>query len=156
MYTQRLSVDDACWCARPWDGVRAYAQTKRMQVVLARLLAGHWEGVGITCHAMHPGWADTPSVRTSLPRFWTITRPILRTPEQGADTVVWLAVARGAARRSGLFWFDRAPRSPHLLPFTRETEEERQRLWRLVHELADRPAAGWAPAPADGLASHAV
>jgi NAD(P)-dependent dehydrogenase (short-subunit alcohol dehydrogenase family) len=156
MYTQRLSVDDACWCTRPYDGVRAYAQTKRMQVVLARLLAAHWKGTGIVCHAMHPGWADTPSVRSSLPRFWRATRAILRTPEQGADTVVWLAVARAAARRSGLFWFDRAPRAPYLLPFTRESEAERQRLWRLVHELAGRAAAGAAPAARNELASHAV
>jgi NAD(P)-dependent dehydrogenase (short-subunit alcohol dehydrogenase family) len=156
MYTQRLSVDDACWCARPYDGVRAYAQTKRMQAVLARLLAVRWEGTGIVCHAMHPGWADTPSVRTSLPRFWRATRAILRTPEQAADTVVWLAVASAAVRRSGLFWFDRAPRTPYLLPFTRESEAERQRLWRLVHELAGRAAAAAAPAVGTELASHAV
>jgi NAD(P)-dependent dehydrogenase (short-subunit alcohol dehydrogenase family) len=156
MYTQRLSLEDACWCARPYDGVRAYAQTKRMQVVLARLLAEHWEAAGITCHAMHPGWADTPSVRGSLPRFWRLTRSILRTPEQGADTVVWLAVARAAAERSGLFWFDREPRSPHLLPSTREGEDERRRLWRLVDVLAGRAASGAVPAAASGIAARAV
>jgi len=156
MYTQGLSCADACWCARPYDGVRAYAQTKRMQVVLAELLAERWKATPIVCHAMHPGWADTPSVHASLPRFWRLTRSILRTPEQGADSVVWLAVAREAARRSGLFWFDRAPRRAHLLPFTRESGDERRRFWALVNELAGRSAAGEARATAPEPATRAV
>lgn len=128
MYTQRLSLDDVDWARRPYDGVVAYAQTKRMQVVLAETLAERWRERGVVVHAMHPGWADTPAVRTSLPRFWRLTRRILRTPEEGADTVVWLAAAAAAGESTGRFWFDRAPRSTHLLPWTREDEAERRRL----------------------------
>ena len=39
---------------------------------------------------MHPGWVDTPGVRTFLPTFRALTRPVIRTPEQGTDTLVWL------------------------------------------------------------------
>ena len=42
MYAQRLSLDDLQWTRRPFDGVTAYAQTKRMQVVLTELLARRW------------------------------------------------------------------------------------------------------------------
>jgi hypothetical protein len=34
LYAQRLSLDDLQWVQRPFDGVTAYAQTKRMQVIL--------------------------------------------------------------------------------------------------------------------------
>ena len=44
-------------------------------------------------HAMHRGWADTPGIRSGLPGFAKVMGPILRTPDQGADTAVWLAAA---------------------------------------------------------------
>ena len=45
--------------------------------------------------------------RASLPGFSRLTRPILRTNEQGADTIVWLAAADAPGRSSGRFWHDR-------------------------------------------------
>jgi NAD(P)-dependent dehydrogenase (short-subunit alcohol dehydrogenase family) len=136
MYTQALSLRDWQWRARPFDGVVAYAQTKRMQVVLAELLAAELKDSGICVNAMHPGWADTPAVRTSLPRFWNLMRRVLRTPAEGADTVVWLAASPAARGQTGRFWFDRQPRSTHLLPWTRETRQQRQALRRLCERLA--------------------
>lgn len=44
---------------------------------------------------MHPGWADTEGVRTSLPSFHKTFAAKLRTPKQGVDTVVWLALEVG-------------------------------------------------------------
>jgi len=131
MYTQRLSLDDCEWRRRPYDGVAAYAQTKRMQVVLAELLAEELPATRVTVSSMHPGWADTPAVQTSLPRFWKTMQHRLRTPAEGADTVIWLAASPAARGRSGLFWFDRRPRSTHLLPWTRESDADRQALLAL-------------------------
>jgi NAD(P)-dependent dehydrogenase (short-subunit alcohol dehydrogenase family) len=128
MYARRLSLDDIEWRRRRYDGVEAYAQTKRMQVVLARLLADDPRCAGITVSAMHPGWADTPAVRTSLPRFHQRMKGRLRTPAQAADTVVWLAASARARTTSGQFWFDRQPRPTHLLPWTRESATGRAAL----------------------------
>jgi len=136
MYTQRLSLADLQWKQRAFDGVTAYAQTKRMQVVLAELFAQRWSNTDIAFHSMHPGWADTPGVRSSLPRFRQWMRRRLRTQAEGADTVVWLAVAPQAGQQSGRFWFDRAPQSTHILPFTRERRTDRAALWRTCTRLA--------------------
>jgi len=84
---------------------------------------------------MHPGWADTPGVRTSLPTFHRVTRPLLRTPEQGADTIVWLAAAAEPARTTGGFWHDRRRRPTHRLPWTRESTAEREALWTACERL---------------------
>ena len=143
MYTQRLSLDDCEWRRRPYDGVAAYAQTKRMQVVLAELLAAEMPPGRVTVSSMHPGWADTPAVRTSLPRFWKTMQRRLRTPAEGADTVIWLAASPAARGRTGRFWFDRQPRSAHLLPWTRETEADR----RALRELCERAVAAGAADP---------
>ena len=78
--------------------MRAYANAKRAQVVLNELWSKHRAASGVVFHAMHPGWADTPGVRESLPRFRALMGPLLRTPSQGADTMVWLAADSARAR----------------------------------------------------------
>jgi NAD(P)-dependent dehydrogenase (short-subunit alcohol dehydrogenase family) len=139
MYTRRLQLSDPNWTTRDYDGVLAYAETKRAQVVLSELWAEELRGSPTRVNAMHPGWADTPSVESSLPRFHQITRNILRTPAEGADTVVWLA-AYPALRATGRFFLDRQERRTHLLPFTRETEADRRALWQLCERLCREPA----------------
>lgn len=145
MYAVRLSLDDPDWAERPFDGVAAYAQTKRMQVVLAELFAERGAAAGIGVHAMHPGWADTPAVRGSLPRFHRWMQQRLRTPAQGADTAVWLALRPGCELPSGRFWLDRAVQPTHLLPFTRERDEQRDALWAFCEA---RSGLGATPASA--------
>ena len=134
MYTRRLEVSDPNWKEREYDGVLAYAETKRAQVVLAELWAEELRGTSVVVNSMHPGWADTPSVKTSLPNFHRITRTFLRTPAEGADTAVWLAASPRANQWTRCFFFDRAIRRTYLLPFTRESGEERSELWKMCDE----------------------
>lgn len=128
MYAQKLRMDDPEFHEGEFDGTTAYARTKRMQVVLAELWAEQLLG-HVSVHSMHPGWADTPGVLDSLPRFAKVAAPILRSADQGADTVVWLLAAEGPGRSTGLFWHDRRPRPTSYLPFTRASEADAQRLW---------------------------
>ncbi len=135
MYTQQLDLRDVGWRRREFDGVKAYAQTKRAEVILTELWAERETGA-VTFNSMHPGWADTPGVRDSLPRFWRFTRNRLRSPREGADTLVWLAACERIAGETGRFWFDRRPAATHLLGRTRERPGDRQRLWDLCREQA--------------------
>lgn len=139
MYSQRLRVGDLQLDHRDYDLAAFYAHTKRCEVILTELWAERLRGTGVSAHSMHPGWADTPGVRTSLPRFRKLMRPLLRDADQGADTVVWLATAAEPAARPGLFWHDRAPRRLHRLPGTKETPAERRQLWDECARLS-----GWA------------
>ena len=86
-------------------------------------LADHWRetfaGLGLATYAVHPGWADTAGVQTSLPTFRKILLPILRNPKQGADTIIWLA-ARRPAQEGDRVWFDRKSRTTHAYPATRQ------------------------------------
>jgi dehydrogenase/reductase SDR family member 12 len=134
MYTERLDLDRLEMGADGYDGRTAYARAKRAQVVLDAEWARRVPAEEIVFHAMHPGWVDTPGVVSGLPTFHRVMRPLLRTPEQGADTVVWLAGAAEAERSSGDFWLDRRRRSEHRVPWTR-TGDDPARLWDLC---ADR------------------
>jgi dehydrogenase/reductase SDR family protein 12 len=140
MYAQRLDVERLLEPPEPFDGTAAYAATKRAQVVLSEIAAQRAASRGqpVWFAAMHPGWADTPGVRSSLPRFYRLTRPLLRTPEQGADTIVWLASAAEPLSANGAFWHDRARRPTHLVPWTREAPGERERLWAECRRLSGR------------------
>ena len=90
------------------------------------LLARRWPELMVA--AMHPGWADTPGVAQSLPGFRRLTRPILRTSEQAADTAVWLT-ATEPAPVSGQFWHDRRIRPTHYLP-TRDDDARVRQVWQ--------------------------
>lgn len=129
MYTQKLDADDLQSERKEFNGTVAYAQHKRAQVILTELWAEQLTGSGVTVNAMHPGWVDTPGVSKSLPTFRQVMRPFLRTPAQGADTIIWLAVAPRLASESGKFWFDRRQRKTHKLARTVSSPQDRQRLW---------------------------
>jgi NAD(P)-dependent dehydrogenase (short-subunit alcohol dehydrogenase family)/carbon monoxide dehydrogenase subunit G len=136
MYSQRLDVDAMLHADDGYRGAAAYAMAKRGFVVVTEAWSQNWAEDGIVVNSMHPGWADTPGVESSLPAFHRITRPILRTPAEGADTIVWLASATEAGRVSGKLFLDREPQSTHLVNATREGERERRRLLDLLGILA--------------------
>jgi NAD(P)-dependent dehydrogenase (short-subunit alcohol dehydrogenase family) len=132
MYSEPLSVDRLEMSAGDYNGTTAYARAKRAQVTLAELWAKRLAADRIAVHSLHPGWADTPGVARSLPTFRRVVGPLLRTPAEGADTLIWLAVDDGTPlQNSGRFWLDRRPRPLHRLASTRrsDTPEERERLW---------------------------
>ncbi len=126
MYPVRLSTSDTRWERRAFDGVRAYAETKRAQVVLAEQWDARLDRVSF--YAMHPGWADTPGVQSSIPGFHRVMKHRLRSWDEGADTIVWLA-ATPEAPPSGRFYFDREEAPTHLMKRTRETPAQRDALW---------------------------
>ncbi|MEV6072491.1 SDR family NAD(P)-dependent oxidoreductase [Nocardia sp. NPDC052001] len=136
MYTQPLPTEDFEYKTGEYRGATAYARTKRMQVALLPTLSDRYAAEGISVHGMHPGWVDTPGVATSLPRFRTLTRPLLRTPAEGADTAIWLAATEVP---SGRFWHDRRARPEHYLRRTRESDADRERLWRYCAAVAGLP-----------------
>ena len=137
MYAERIRADDLQYERGTYKGSSAYARAKRGQVILTGMWSEMLEGSGVTVHAMHPGWAKTSGVAESLPTFNKLMRPFLRTVDQGADTIVWLAAATEPADRPGQLWFDRSPVEAHLTDRTRETPEERDALWEALAELTD-------------------
>ncbi len=114
--TAMLDIPEASF-----NGFAAYAAHKRAQLALA----DHWRQAfsarDVRTYAVHPGWADTAGVKTSLPKFRKVLAPILRNPRQGVDTVIWLAAAR-PAQTVDQVWFDRKARSAHAYPHTRKAQ----------------------------------
>lgn len=134
MYATPLTVEHL-QMGDDYKGAEQYARAKRAQVTLNEMWAARVHPDDVVFHAMHPGWADTPGVAESLPTFRKVVGPLLRTPDEGADTIVWLAADDGVPRTtSGGFWLDRRTRSLHKVPSTRrsDTAARRDELWSWV------------------------
>lgn len=144
MYTQALDLDDLQSSRGRYAGALAYARSKRAQTALVREWARRFGGRGLSFHAMHPGWADTPGLAESLPAFYRRMRPLLRTPAEGADSITWLATAPPpvAEMLNGRLVLDRRSRPFDRVPWTRLRAAERRRLWDLVVDLGGVPDPG--------------
>lgn len=123
---------------RPYLGVRAYARAKFANVLFTAELARRWAPeVTATCAdpgAVASNFGATAGGVTGL-AFRTPLTAFMRTPGQGADTLVWLATADDGWR-NGRLHTDRSPRwTP---PATRDPVRGTQ-LWELSARLVGLP-----------------
>jgi len=119
-----LDLDDVEFKRRKYDGSAAYAQSKQADRMLTWAFARRFEGTTITANAMHPGVVDTNMLRTMAPGLKG------RTPEEGADTAVWLATNAKLKGVNGKFWADRKER-----PCEFRGVEREEALWSLCEQM---------------------
>lgn len=138
MLVQKLDVKDLQFeKMNPFDGTMAYAQNKRQQVVMTEKWAEKYKEIFFS--SMHPGWADTPAVRSSMPGFHQKMKDRLRISEQGADTIVWLAVADISKQTSGSFYQDRKAVATHLpLAWSKASDSDKDKLMSELEEMASK------------------
>ena len=146
MLTMKLETENLNSTKGKFDGMFVYAQNKRQQLVIMRHFARKF--VNIHFSTMHPGWANTPVVQTSLPKFYFLMHSKLRTPQQGADTAHWLAVTpRIREFPTGSFFQDRAVVPEHINTGTHSTEAEEERLMNQLEEIVQRYLPKQTPPP---------
>lgn len=118
-----------------WKGENlAFAWFGPSFAVGALLPCAH-SGVGV--YSMHPGWADTEGVRTSIPGFHSAFQAKLRDAAQGCDTIVWLALEDAAKLQPGAFYLDRQAQTKHLtLGGTKYSKEQAAELYQKVLDMA--------------------
>ena len=129
MYLANLKIDKI-FKDEQYDKVSTYANVKRAQVTTLQSLKNEFPKCQIM--AMHPGWVDTPGVRTSIPKFFEKMKDRLRTGPQGADTILW-ALSETGPVSSGRLYFDRKQVSPHLLLFTKKSDLQRKKLYQILN-----------------------
>ncbi len=92
-------------------GFGAYGDSKLANVLFTRELGRRLAGSGATANCMHPGFVRTGFGSNnggfSASFFKVVSALFARTPEKGAETIVWLATSDEAASYNGEYFFDR-------------------------------------------------
>ena len=98
---------------RRYSGFGAYSRSKLANILFTRELSRRLEGTGVTANCLHPGVVATGIFR-NVPWWLRIVfrRPLILSPEKGADTLLWLATAPDIAEVSGGYFVRRKSRRP--------------------------------------------
>ena len=131
----RIPFDDLN-AERSWGGAgfTRYGETKLANILFTTELARRLEGTGVTANAFHPGFVATGFNRNNgvMMRIgMAISRPFARSPQKGAETLVWLVDSEDANDLNGAYVFDRRPVAPS--PPAQDVETSR-RLWQVSEE----------------------
>jgi NAD(P)-dependent dehydrogenase (short-subunit alcohol dehydrogenase family) len=132
-----LDFTDLQWERRAYRPYGAYAASKLANLQFTRELARRLDATRVTVNAAHPGivatrFAQDGDARGLLSWFYRVAGPVLRTPEQGAKTSVYLASAPELAAATGGYYANLRPRRPSKV--ARDAEAAR-RLWEVSSEL---------------------
>ena len=109
-----LDFDDL-QAQRRYRSMRVYGHSKLANLLFTHELARRLQGTGVTANAMHPGFVGSALGTNNgwLARLaMRAARPFVRTPEQGAETAVWLCTASELQDESGGYFRDRRPHAP--------------------------------------------
>lgn len=141
--TTRMNFDDL-QARQRYRGFQVYGQSKLANILFTIELARRLEGTGVTVNALHPGVVATGFGVNN--RGWiglvfgVLLRPFIRTPEQGAETSIYLAASPEVEAVSGLYFANKRPARPSAA--ARDLAAA-QRLWSSSVELTklSRPVA---------------
>lgn len=117
---------------------REYGRSKLANILFTRRLARLLQGCDPTVNCLHPGAVATSLgtqnggfISRNLPR---LLKPFFRTPEQGAQTSIYLCASDEVAGISGEYFIDCKPRQPK--PWARD-DDAAERLWAYTEQSLD-------------------
>jgi NAD(P)-dependent dehydrogenase (short-subunit alcohol dehydrogenase family) len=136
---RRVTLDfDDLQNTRDWGqaGFRAYGRTKLMNILFTRELARRLEGSGVTANAVHPGVVATGIWRGAGGVFGTVVGALapmfMKSPEEGAQTSIYVATAPEIEGMTGLYFSDSKPAQPSAAA---QDDAAARKLWDISARL---------------------
>ncbi len=130
-----LRFDDLQW-RTGYSGYGAYSASKLANLLFNLELSRRLAGSGVTANAVHPGLVSTGFAGNNRQWYWRLAYAVInrvgRTPEQGADSLIYLATAPEAAWVSGSYFVDRKAVAPAAAA---RDEAAARRLWDISEQL---------------------
>jgi NAD(P)-dependent dehydrogenase (short-subunit alcohol dehydrogenase family) len=131
-----LDFDDL-QATRRYRGFSVYSRSKLANILFTRELARRWNDTGVTANAVHPGFVASRFGRdgdnSRLTDFvFPILRPFAHTPEDGAQTQIYMASAAELAGITGGYWAKSAPATPSAAA---QDDAAAARLWEVSEQL---------------------
>jgi len=130
----KMDLDDL-QSERRYRGFPVYGKTKLANIMFTFELAERLEGTGVTANCLHPGSVNTnfgKNNRNLMTLLFRVFKPFMRSPEQGADTIVYLASSPDVEGMSGKYLSDRK-----VISASDEAYDEtlRKKLWEASEKL---------------------
>lgn len=131
----RLNFDDL-QSARSYSGFAVYSRSKLMNILFTRELARRLAGTGVTANCLHPGFVASRfgdesgglmSLAVRVAKLFAIT------PEQGAETIVYLASSPEVEGKSGGYYYKCRPDTPSRAA---QNDMDAHRLWEISAKLS--------------------
>jgi retinol dehydrogenase-14 len=118
-----------------YKGFAAYGKTKLANIMFTYELAERLKGTFVTANCLHPGAVGTNFGKNNagpMALFFRLAKPFMRSPERGADTLIWLASSTDVDGVSGKYFSDRKEIEAKEIV---NDPAARRRLWELSEEL---------------------
>jgi NAD(P)-dependent dehydrogenase (short-subunit alcohol dehydrogenase family) len=129
-----IDFDDLQVERKPYIAFRQYGSTKLMNIAWALELAERLRGTGVTSNVVHPGTVASSfgNVRGWFGLGFKLIKPLLLTPEKGADTQIYVATSPEVEGVTGAYFIRREQRTP---PAPARDPLVRRRLWEASETL---------------------
>lgn len=125
---------------RRYIGWIAYGQSKLANILFTRELARRLDGSGVTANALHPGAvASGFAANNTSPMYalFKLARPFMKTPEQGAQTLIYLASSPEVRGVTGRYFADCREKQPSAAALD---DAAARRLWEISEEMVRESA----------------
>ena len=138
----RIPFDDLA-AERSWKGrgFARYGETKLANILFTAELARRLEGSGVTANCYHPGLVATGFNRNNgrlMNVAMAAIKPFARTPEKGAETLMWLADSPEVSGENGGYFVDKR----RTLPSAQGQDmDAARRLWQVSRRQTSDPRA---------------
>jgi NAD(P)-dependent dehydrogenase (short-subunit alcohol dehydrogenase family) len=134
----KIAFDDL-QITRKYSPMRAYAVSKLANILFTRALAKRLQGTAVTATCLHPGFVRTnfggnnvADISPLIGRIFLFISRFARTPEKGAETVIYLASSPEVQGESGGYYFDCKPIAPAKAG---QDDGVAERLWQVSEQL---------------------
>ena len=120
---------------KSYDKYDSYGQSKLANILFTRELAKRLKDSGVTANSLHPGAIKTELDRHINPLLKLLLSPTLifyKTPEQGAQTNIHLAVSEGVEGVTGLYFADCKAKEPSKAA---QDDGAAKKLWEVSADL---------------------
>jgi retinol dehydrogenase 14 len=130
----KMDLDDL-QSRRKYRGMQVYGMTKLANIMFTFELAERLRGIGVAANCIHPGAVNTSfgtNNRGIMTLLFRAFKPFMRSPEQGADTVIYLASSPDVEGMTGKYLSDRKLITASDMAYD---EDLREKLWEISEEL---------------------
>ncbi len=118
-----------------FSGMGAYGRSKLCNILFTRELARQLEGSGITANCLHPGFVATRFGNDNGGFFamaFGLAKNFALSPEQGAETIIYLASSPSVENVTGLYFHKSKPETPSPAA---QNDADAKRLWDLSAKI---------------------